>query len=86
MVADSDETIILEGNHYFPDDSLKKEFFEKSGMHTTCPWKGKASYFNLRMGDQVERNVAWYYPEPSNDALDIRNYVAFYPNNVQITG
>jgi uncharacterized protein (DUF427 family) len=78
VIADSNDTIIVEGNHYFPDNSLKKDFFEKSYMHTDCPWKGKASYYNLREGTEVDRNIAWYYPDPFPGAKEIRNYVAFF--------
>lgn len=78
VVADSDDTILLEGNHYFPESSLNKEFFEKSKARTDCPWKGRAFYYNLRDGADVDRNIAWYYPDPFPGAIEIRNYVAFY--------
>jgi uncharacterized protein (DUF427 family) len=77
VIAESDDTIKLEGNYYFPEASLKKEFFERSNMHTICPWKGKASYYHLRQDTAVNRNAAWYYPEPSPAAMNIKDRVGF---------
>ena len=85
VLAESDQTIVIEGNHYFPPDSIKKEYFQKSDKHTTCPWKGQASYYHIVIGDKVEQNAAWYYPEPKDKAKQIKNYVAFYKSVVEIS-
>ena len=78
VIAESDKNIVIEGNHYFPPDSLKKEFFKESSTHTTCPWKGLASYYTIEV-DGVENNdAAWYYPSPSPLAESIKNHVAFW--------
>jgi len=78
VIAESDETIMLEGNHYFPPDSVKMEFFEESDAHTTCPWKGVAIYYTITINNQKNENAAWYYPDPKEKARQIKNYVAFY--------
>jgi uncharacterized protein (DUF427 family) len=78
VLAESDNTIVVEGNHYFPPDSVNWEYFQKSDTHTTCPWKGEASYYNIVINEEVESNAAWYYPEPKEAANQIKNHVAFY--------
>jgi uncharacterized protein (DUF427 family) len=78
MVAESDATIVVEGNHYFPPAAIKKPYFQASGTHTTCPWKGLASYYNLVVDGQVNPDAAWYYPDPKPAAENIKNYVAFW--------
>lgn len=78
MVAESAETIVVEGNHYFPPDSIKKEYFLTSDTHTTCPWKGLASYYHVRVGEKSNPDAAWYYPEPKEAAKSIKGYVAFW--------
>jgi len=78
VLAESNDTILIEGNHYFPPDSINWKYFQKSTTHTICPWKGEASYYNIVIGDQVEKDAAWYYPEPKEAAQQIKNYVAFY--------
>lgn len=83
IIAESNETIRVEGNHYFPADSIKKEFFNESQTHTTCHWKGVASYFNVEVDGQENKDAAWYYPTPSSMADKIKNYVAFW-KGVQI--
>ena len=85
VLAESDQTKIIEGNHYFPPESIRKEYFQKSDKHTTCPWKGQASYYHIVIGDSVEQNAAWYYPEPTAKAKQIKNYVAFYKSVVEIS-
>ncbi|MDJ0984548.1 MAG: DUF427 domain-containing protein [Desulfobacterales bacterium] len=85
VLAESDQTIVIEGNHYFPPESIKTEYFQKSDKHTTCPWKGQASYYHIVIGDKVEQNAAWYYPEPRDKAKQIKNYVAFYKSVVEIS-
>ncbi|NNG12184.1 MAG: DUF427 domain-containing protein [Halobacteria archaeon] len=78
VIAESDRTLIVEGNHYFPPDSVRREYLESSGTHTTCPWKGMASYFNIVVAGRTNPDAAWYYPEPKPAAHDIRDYVAFW--------
>ncbi|GGB79830.1 DUF427 domain-containing protein [Dyadobacter sediminis] len=78
VIADSTETIVVENNHYFPESSVNKELLTKSETHTTCPWKGIASYYNVSVNGDVNKDAAWYYPEPKDAAANIRNYVAFW--------
>ena len=78
VIAESDATILVEGNHYFPPDSVKREYFESSEHHTVCSWKGEASYYDVRVGDEVNPNAAWYYPEVKAAADPIKGYVAFW--------
>lgn len=78
LIAQSDKTIVIEGNHYFPADSIRHEFFIESDHHTTCPWKGVASYFDIDVNGERNENAAWYYPEPKEAAKVIKNYVAFW--------
>ena len=84
IISKSDNTVKLEGNIYFPMDSLKKEYFESSSSTSLCLWKGKASYFSVTVSGNTDKNCAWYYPKPSFLAKKIKNHVAFW-NNVQIT-
>ena len=85
VIAESSETEVIEGNHYFPPASLKKEYFKESDLHTTCPWKGKASYYSIEVGGKTSSDAAWYYPEPKEAASRIKDHVAFYTNKVEIT-
>lgn len=78
-LAQSDETVVVEGNHYFPPSSINWDFFEKTDQTTVCPWKGTASYYNVKVGDEVLENVAWAYPEASDKANNIKGHIAFYP-------
>lgn len=78
IIAQSDHTEMVEGNHYFPPESVNREYFRQSDRHTTCPWKGVASYYDIVVGDQVVNNAAWYYPDPKPAAGNIKNHVAFY--------
>jgi uncharacterized protein (DUF427 family) len=78
VLAESDETVVVEGNHYFPADSIRREHFRESGTHTTCPWKGLASYYDVVVGGEVNSDAAWYYPEPEQAAEEIRGRVAFW--------
>ena len=77
-LAESNATIVVEGNHYFPPDSINQNYFKDSNSHTTCPWKGLASYYNIVVDDQVNQDAAWYYPNPKAAAENIKNYVAFW--------
>lgn len=78
LLAESDDTVVVEGNHYFPASALKRECFSESATHTTCPWKGVASYYDVLAGGQVNRDAAWYYPRASQAAKNIEGRVAFW--------
>lgn len=78
ILAESDDTVVVEGNHYFPESALRREYFRPSATHTTCGWKGEASYFDVVVGDQVNRDAAWYYPDPKPAAKQILGRVAFW--------
>jgi len=78
VIAESDDTVVVEGNHYFPSDSLDRRFFRESEHTTVCPWKGTASYYDLVVDGESNRNAAWYYPEPKPDAAEIEDRVAFW--------
>jgi len=78
VVAESDDTVLVEGNHYFPASSLRRELVEESATHTTCSWKGVASYYSLRVGDKVNRDAVWYYPSPKAGAEAVADRVAFW--------
>ncbi len=78
VVAESNETIVVEGNHYFPASSIQKDFFKDSSTQTTCPWKGKASYYSLEVDGKINADAAWCYPSPKEAAKNIENYIAFW--------
>lgn len=78
VIAESNETVVVERNHYFPPSSLNREFFEDSNLHSTCPWKGQASYFSLNVDGQINKDAAWYYKNPSSAAKEIKDHVAFW--------
>ncbi len=78
ILAESDQTVVVEGNHYFPPDAIRSEHFQDSATHTTCAWKGVASYYNVVVDGQVNKDAAWYYPEPKPAAKQIAGYVAFW--------
>lgn len=78
VLAESEDTVVVEGNHYFPAESLRREHFRESGTHTHCPWKGEASYYDVLAGGEVNGDAAWYYPEPSDAAKQIKGRVAFW--------
>ena len=78
VIAESDDTVIVEGNHYFPADSIKREHFRESETHTVCGWKGTASYYDVVVGGDVNKDAAWFYPEPKDAAKDIKDRVAFW--------
>ena len=78
VIAESDETVVIEGNHYFPHENIKKEFFKPSETHTVCPWKGTAIYYTVEVNGESNTDAAWYYPEVSELAKGIKNYVAFW--------
>ena len=78
IIAESDVTIIVENNHYFPEDSVKKEYFIKSETKTLCPWKGNASYYDVVVDGERNSDAAWYYADPKSAAKEIQNHVAFW--------
>ncbi len=78
VLAESDNTVVVEGNHYFPAEAINKEYFQTSDTHTTCPWKGEASYYNVIVNGEVNQDAAWYYPETKEAADNIKNHVAFW--------
>lgn len=84
VIAESNQTIVVEGNHYFPDESVKKQYLSESPTHTTCPWKGVASYYNISVDGKTNEDAAWYYPEVSELAKGIKGYVAFW-KGVEVT-
>lgn len=77
-LAESDETVVVEGNHYFPPASVKREYFRDSPTRSVCPWKGTASYATLEVNGQSNPDAAWFYPEPQAEAAEIRDHVAFW--------
>ncbi|KAL1682407.1 hypothetical protein EV122DRAFT_274518 [Schizophyllum commune] len=84
VLAESDNTTVVEGNHYFPPESIKKDLFKPSNTTTHCPWKGNASYYSVEVNGNTVKDAAWYYPNASEKAKNIENYVAFYKNKVTI--
>jgi uncharacterized protein (DUF427 family) len=78
LLAESNDTVVVEGNHYFPASALKRELVRPSATHTTCGWKGVASYYDVVVGDAVNADAVWYYPEPKDAAKQIRDHVAFW--------
>jgi uncharacterized protein (DUF427 family) len=78
VVAESDSCEVVEGNQYFPADSVKREYLRPSDTHTTCPWKGVASYWSLEVDGKVNPDAAWYYPAPKDAAKNIRGRIAFW--------
>lgn len=78
VIAESDQTIVIEGNHYFPPESLRREYLRDSTRHTVCPWKGTASYFDVVVDGEVNPAAAWYYPQPKPEAAEIGGRVAFW--------
>ena len=78
VIAESDETVVIEGNHYFPADSIKKEYFGDSQTSTVCPWKGTASYYSIKVNGKENPDAAWYYAAPKEAAKVIKDRVAFW--------
>lgn len=78
VLAESDNTQVVEGNHYFPPDSIDRRYFRASDRHTTCHWKGVASYYDIVADGREVKNAAWYYPDPKPAAHNIQHHVAFY--------
>lgn len=78
VLAQSDRTEVVEGNHYFPPEAINKAYFKDSNTHTSCPWKGLASYYNIEVDGQVNKDAAWYYPDAKEKAKNIEGYIAFW--------
>lgn len=78
VLADSQETIIVEGNHYFPPGSVRAEHLQPSSTRSTCPWKGEAGYYNVEVKGEINKDAAWYYPHPKPAAEQIKDHVAFW--------
>ena len=84
VIAESNDTVVVEGNHYFPADSVKAEFLRPSSTHSTCPWKGLASYHSLEVDGKLNSDAAWFYPAPKDAAKQITGRIAFW-KGVQVT-
>lgn len=78
IIAQSDDTVVVEGNHYFPEDSVNFEFLEHSPTHTVCGWKGRASYYHVDVEGEKNEDAAWYYPDPKPAADEIKGRIAFW--------
>ena len=78
VIAESDATVVVEGNHYFPPQAVKREHLSASASHTVCPWKGTASYYDVVVDGSTNKDAAWYYPEPKAAARQIAGYIAFW--------
>ncbi|MCZ6829177.1 MAG: DUF427 domain-containing protein [Gammaproteobacteria bacterium] len=85
ILAESDDTVVVESNHYFPISSINREFFKESDTTTHCPWKGDASYYSIVVGGQENQDAAWYYPTPMDAAREIEGRVAFW-RGVEVSG
>lgn len=84
VLAESDDTVVVEGNHYFPADAINREYFQPSATSTHCPWKGDASYYDVAVDGTVNHDAAWYYPTPKEAAANIKDRVAFW-KGVQVS-
>jgi uncharacterized protein (DUF427 family) len=84
VLAESDQTEVVEGNHYFPPSALQREYFRPNNTHTVCGWKGTASYYDIEVNDKVNKDAAWYYPDPLPAAKNIAGFVAFW-KGVQVS-
>jgi len=83
VLAEAKETVVIEGNHYFPPEAIVQDFFEPSQTQSTCPWKGLASYRSVKVDGQTNKDAAWFYPDPKPAAAEIKDHVAFW-KGVQI--
>jgi uncharacterized protein (DUF427 family) len=83
-IAESDDTVVVEGNHYFPREALRADVVRASDTHTLCPWKGTASYYSLELDGTRSKDAVWYYPEPKDAAKQITGRVAFW-KDVEVT-
>ena len=78
VLAQSNDTIIIDGNHYFPPESINKQYFQESNKHTICPWKGSANYYDIEVNGQINKDAAWFYPNAKEKAKHFEGYVAFW--------
>lgn len=78
VLAESDACEVVENNYYFPPDTIHREYFKESSTHTTCGWKGVASYYSIEVNGEVNKDAAWYYPTPKEAAKNITGYIAFW--------
>ena len=78
VLAESHQTVVVEGNHYFPPEAVNRQYLRPSDTHTTCPWKGLASYYHINVEGEINEDAAWYYPDPKDAAKNIKNYIAFW--------
>jgi uncharacterized protein (DUF427 family) len=78
IIAESDKTVVVEGNHYFPPEAINKDFLKETGTHTTCPWKGLANYYSIVVDGKENKDSAWFYPAPKPAAKEIKDHVAFW--------
>ena len=78
VIAESDRCVVVEGNPYFPADTVKREFLRDSSTHTICGWKGTASYYDVVVNGETNKDAAWHYPEPKPEAANIKGYIAFW--------
>ena len=78
VLAESDKTVVVEGNHYFPPEAVRRQYLKPSDTHTTCPWKGQAGYYHIEVDGDVNEDAAWYYPDPKEAAQNIKDHVAFW--------
>jgi uncharacterized protein (DUF427 family) len=84
VLAESNDTVVVEGNHYFPESAVRKEYFKPSETHTICGWKGTASYYSIEVNGTRNPDAAWYYPEPKDEAKEIKDHIAFW-KGVQVS-
>lgn len=84
VIAESNDTVVVENNHYFPRNSVKQQYLKSSDTHTICPWKGEASYYTLDVDGKENKDAAWYYPHPKDAAKNITDYIAFW-KGVKVT-
>lgn len=78
VIAESNDTVVVEGNHYFPMNSVNEDYLEKSSTSTRCPWKGEASYYSLNVNGEINKDAVWYYAQPSELAKQVKDKVAFW--------
>ncbi|MDG1278028.1 MAG: DUF427 domain-containing protein [Algoriphagus sp.] len=78
IIAESDQTLVIEGNHYFPPDAVRMEYLKFSPTQTTCPWKGRAPYYTIEVDGETDKDAAWFYPDPSPAAKEIEGYISFW--------
>ncbi|MDJ0774293.1 MAG: DUF427 domain-containing protein [Mastigocoleus sp. MO_167.B18] len=78
LLAESNDTVVIDGNHYFPPESVDQQYFQESNTHTSCPWKGIANYYDIEVNGQINRDAAWFYPNAKEKAKHFEGYVAFW--------